>query len=141
LARCMRANGVPNFPDPVPGGGFLFPMSAGINVSSPAVEAAQAACRRFAPRPPVAAGPTFSAQALRQVLNIAQCMRQHGVSAFPDPQRASATSLPSRPPAGVGLITDYRGVLLEFPATINIQAPAYRQAAATCGATFLTSKH
>src|SRR5579859_2551434 len=24
FSRCMRANGVPNFPDPQPGGGFLF---------------------------------------------------------------------------------------------------------------------
>ena len=27
FARCMRANGVPNFPDPKPGGGFSFPAS------------------------------------------------------------------------------------------------------------------
>jgi hypothetical protein len=42
FARCIRSHGVPNFPDPSPGGGLLFALGAGINPSSPAVQAAHA---------------------------------------------------------------------------------------------------
>jgi hypothetical protein len=39
------------------------------------------------------------------------------------------------------MITDYRGVILEFPAEIDPQSPAYVQAAAACGASFLGRPH
>src|SRR5579864_3031487 len=38
-AECMRAHGVPKFPDPNPGGGFLFQVGAGIDPSSPTFKA------------------------------------------------------------------------------------------------------
>jgi hypothetical protein len=44
FARCMRANGVPNFPDPKPGGGFSFPASP-----APAFSAAKAKCQKLLP--------------------------------------------------------------------------------------------
>jgi hypothetical protein len=40
----MRAHGVPNYPDPLPGGGFNIPST--INPQSPAFVAAQDACER-----------------------------------------------------------------------------------------------
>ena len=45
FARCMRAHGVPNFPDPTlsPGGGPT-PQAAGVNPNSPAVLAAGKVC-------------------------------------------------------------------------------------------------
>jgi hypothetical protein len=55
-------------------------------------------------------------------------MRRHGISDFPDPKRAPAGG-PSSVDSGYR-ITDCRGVLLEFPATINMQSPAYKEAAA-----------
>ena len=62
---------------------------------------------------------------------IAVCMRQHGVPQFPDPR----TSMPSNlDPGESGEITDFDGAILLFPATINMQAPAYRQALTACGA-------
>jgi hypothetical protein len=48
-AECMRANGVPNFPDPKAGGGFLFTAGAGFDPSSPAFKAAQATCKELLP--------------------------------------------------------------------------------------------
>jgi hypothetical protein len=45
LATCMRAHGVPNFPDPT-SRGLAFSPSSGINPNSPAFLAAQKRCRR-----------------------------------------------------------------------------------------------
>jgi hypothetical protein len=127
----MRANGVPNFPDPQPGGGFEFHPS----VSSPAFRAAQAECGKLLPDP-LASGdgslpPRVKAQALAQLRTVAQCMRQHGIAGFPDPRLT--------PPPNLGLgeyseITNYEGVFLLFPATIDMQSPAWEQAAGACGA-------
>jgi hypothetical protein len=125
----MRANGVPNFPDPKAGGGFLFHARGGMNPSSPAFKAAQAKCRHFMPPGP-GSGPPPSPQTLARFLKVARCMRQHGVYDFPDPR----TSVPSNPfgSGGAGVISDIEGVILIFPSTINQQSPVFTRAAATC---------
>src|SRR5581483_3141778 len=46
FSRCMRANGVPSFPDPSPGGGFLFNAN-GVDRSSPAFKEAQVKCSKL----------------------------------------------------------------------------------------------
>jgi hypothetical protein len=129
----MRANGVSNFPDPSPGGGFAFHASGEV-VASPTFKAAQAKCQRLMPGPGGPGGPTSSpqeqAQGLAQLRTVAQCMRRHGISDFPDPR-------PTQPP-NVSLgkyseITNYMGVWLLFPATIDMQSPAWEHAAASCG--------
>jgi hypothetical protein len=45
LAKCMRAHGVPNFPDPT-SKGLTFSPSSGINPNSPAFLAGQKRCQR-----------------------------------------------------------------------------------------------
>lgn len=135
FARCMRANGVPNFPDPTPGGGFAFQAP----VSSPALKGAQAKCQKLLPGggPPGPGSKTHpSAQTLGKLLKIAECMRTHGVPQFPDPR----TSVPSNP-VGIREITDFDDAILLFPSTINMQAPAYRQALTACGAPPLGLRH
>jgi hypothetical protein len=140
FAECMRANGVPNFPDPSAGGGFVF-QSNGVNPSSPVFMAAQAKCRKVLPGggPPGPGAQTHpSAQTLTKLVRIAECMRQHGVPDFPDPR----TSVPSNvDPGTVGEITDFDGAILLFPATMNMQAPAYKQALSACGAPPLGLRH
>jgi hypothetical protein len=139
FAKCMRANGVPNFPDPSPGGGFLFPP-AGINRAAPAFMAATAKCQKLMGGGPPGPGSTThpSAQTLAKLVNIARCMRQHGVPEFPDPR----TSIPSNPAlAGIAEITNFDGVILLFPSAMNLQAPAYRQALTACGAPPLGLPH
>jgi len=133
FARCMRANGVPNFPDPAPGRGFLFSAS-GLNLGAPAVKAAQAKCRRLLPAggPPVPGTQTHpTAQTLEKLTRIATCMREHGVPQFPDPR----TSVPANPfgPGQSGVITDFDNAILLFPSTLNMHSPAYDQATAACG--------
>lgn len=136
FARCMRANGVPNFPDPSPGRGLLF-STAGINPSAPAVIAAHAKCRNSLGGPPGPGTQTHpSAQTLAKLVRIARCMRDHGVSQFPDPKTSVPTSL-----AGFDDMTDFDGAILLFPATLNLQAPAYKQALAACGAPPLGLPH
>jgi hypothetical protein len=123
-SRCMRSHGVPNFPDPSPGGGIQ--LSSGMNPLSPAFKAAQASCHPLLPGGgPGAAHPT--AQAKAQMLKISECMRQHGVSGFPDP-----TLSPPSNPAGYGAIIDRGGVVVAIPDTINAQSPAFKRAAAAC---------
>lgn len=138
FAKCMRVNGVPNFPDPIPGRGLLF-NAAGINPAAPAVRAAQAKCRTLLPGggPPGPGTITHpSAQTLAKLLRIARCMRDHGISQFPDPR----TSIPLNT-GGIDRITDFDGAILLYPATLNLQAPAYRQALAACGAPPLGLPH
>jgi hypothetical protein len=127
FAKCMRSNGAPNFPDPNASGGFLFHARAG-SINSPLFKAAQAKCHKLLPPGP-GSGPPPSAQTLARFLKISQCMRKHGVYAFPDPR----TSVPSNafPPRG-GVISDIEGVILVFARTIDQQSPAFTRAAAAC---------
>jgi hypothetical protein len=139
FAKCMRANGVPNFPDPNPGSGAIFPIPAETSPAAPAFKAAQAKCHKLIPGGALPApGSTThpSALTLAKLLKIAQCMRHHGVPQFPDP----GTSFPSTP-GGFREITDFDGAILVFPSTINLQAPAYKQALAACGAPPLGLPH
>jgi hypothetical protein len=128
-AKCMRGNGVPNFPDPDSGGGFTLP--AAINPSSPVFTAARAKCGKLEPGfGGPGSGPAPSAQALAHWVMVAQCMRRHGVPDFPDPR----TSLP--PPSslgGPGVISDRDGVILVFPHTLDMQSPLFTRAAVACG--------
>ena len=125
FSECMRSHGVPTFPDPSPGGGIH--LTSGMNPFAPAFKAAQASCHKLLPGGgPGSAHPT--AQAKAQTLKISECMRQHGVSGFPDP----TLSLPSSP-AGYSLLEDRGGVVLAVPSTINPASPTFKQAAAACG--------
>ncbi|GAA3925081.1 hypothetical protein GCM10023085_03040 [Actinomadura viridis] len=59
LARCMRQNGVPEFPDPDANGGIRIrsgPGGSGIDPESATFQAAQKACAGHRPKGPVPAG-------------------------------------------------------------------------------------
>ncbi len=128
FADCMRANGVPNFPDPRPGSGVVqIPAGSGINPFSPSFKAAQARCAKLLP----GGGPGNqhpSEQDITEMRQLSVCMRQHGVSGFPDP-----TLSPPSSPAGYSQLEDRRGVILAIPDTIDQRSPVYKQAAAACG--------
>jgi hypothetical protein len=78
LAQCMRAHGVPGFPDPS-GGRFNL---KGINQNAPRFRQAVQVCVPAGGR---SAGPSQQAQGLAKGLEFARCMRAHGVRDFPDP--------------------------------------------------------
>lgn len=50
-ARCMRAHGIPDFPDPTPQGGLAIKASRGsdLDPNSPLYKAADKACKRYMP--------------------------------------------------------------------------------------------
>jgi hypothetical protein len=120
-AQCMRSHGVPNFPDPSPSGGLVVPND--INVQSPAFKAAQQACGKLAQPASGAGGPSESREL--QLLELAKCMRSHGVPNFPDPTT-------SPPPPSSGNVIGGNGWYLALGTAQERQSPAYRQAAATC---------
>jgi hypothetical protein len=90
FARCMRSHGVPNFPDPNPQGGF---PSFSTGVSKQASSAADAACRHLQPGGG-AATPQQRQQKLEFGVKVAECLRSHGYSDFPDPTHLGQQALP-----------------------------------------------
>jgi hypothetical protein len=140
----MRANGVPNFPDPSPRGGFDLSAAPGVDPAAPAFHTAQAKCAKLmaagAVGGPLVPGASThpSRQTMEKLLRIARCMREHGIAQFPDPR----TEIPSNPASeGIREVTNFDGAILLFPATMNIEAPAYRQALNACGAPPLGLPH
>lgn len=100
FARCVRRNGVPNWPDPSTGGAFdkskLTPQQLGASTSR--VEAAERTCEHLLPnggRPTQTAPNDSEAQAVR----FSRCIRRHGVPAFPDP--GSDGRIPDPAAAGI----------------------------------------
>jgi hypothetical protein len=84
LAQCMRSHGVLNFPDISPTEGMLGALSsAGVDPSSPTFQDALQACKRY--NSSANLSPAQSAAQNTEGLEIAQCMRSHGVPNFPDP--------------------------------------------------------
>ena len=47
FSRCMRAHGIPNFPDPAPGGSGTVSMPPGMTKNSPVLAAANRACQQI----------------------------------------------------------------------------------------------
>jgi hypothetical protein len=87
-SRCMRSNGVPNFPDPTSSGGFLKGTAQQFGVSDSQLQAARQACQRLLPS---SGGQTQAQvrQAMSALWNFARCMRSHGVPGWPDPSTDS----------------------------------------------------
>jgi hypothetical protein len=124
FADCMRANGVPNFPDPSSGGGIQIP--AGMNPQSPAFQAAQSRCFKLLPGGGPPRGPV-SEQRKLMMLHLSQCMRRHGFSDFPDP-----VANPPAPGGGLGIAFGGPGSFIAVPQTM-LQSPGFQQAASACG--------
>lgn len=84
-SQCMRGNGVPNFPDPVPtpGGDYGY-RTNGIDGKSGAFQAALQACKGL-PSPWNSDGKELSPAEQQAWLRWAKCIRANGVPDFPDP--------------------------------------------------------
>jgi len=93
FAKCMRAHGVPDFPDPSSSGRIPIASSAGMthapsggftaNPNSPAYETASNDCRSLAVATPVSQAQ--SNQMMAAQLKFSVCMRANGVPNYPDP--------------------------------------------------------
>ncbi len=129
FADCMRANGVPTFPDPQGGGGIQIPTGSGIDPQSPAFQSAQKVCFKLLP----GGGPLHGGQASEQrklmMLHLSQCMRRHGFPSFPDP---TANPPALGPGTGGGIAFGSPGSFIAVSGSMA-QSPGFQQAAATCG--------
>jgi hypothetical protein len=118
-SHCMRAHGVPNFPDPGSGGSLPKGSAQQFGVSSAQLQTAELACQHVLP----ATGDLLTAASLQQCYlthlcppalvqqalsagrKFAQCMRSHGVPNWPDPTSEAGGGAPqfdirvSRPPS------------------------------------------
>ena len=114
---CVRAHGVPDFPDPTIGSNGL-PNFAGspnrdASIDSPAGQAARKACQKDLP----SLGLRTSAQkaaANTEAVKYATCMRLAGVSDFPDPD-------------GQGLIR-----INSATGDLDASSPQFQKAATAC---------
>jgi hypothetical protein len=126
MAKCMRANGVPNFPDPSDGGGIQVNQSPngsmtvnGVAVNAPAFQHATNKGQSKLPQ----GSPTSAAQIAKiraGALKMANCMRSHGVTNFQDPVVKAG-------PGG-------RGIEMSVGSPgVNQQSPAFERAQRVCG--------
>jgi hypothetical protein len=130
FSKCMRAHGVTNFPDPSGGGGIQLNNS--IDTQAPVFRTAQTACSKLLP----GGGPGNhkpSATQIADVRKTAECMREHGVSGYPDP------IVSSEPPTDLNQalysqVSDQDGIIIAVPKSINPQSPVFQKAAKTCNA-------
>ena len=86
FAACMRANGVQQFPDPDASGQLTIDAIANrtsIDTDSAAFKQASTACREL--QPAVFTGQSRSAAQQANAVKFAQCIRENGVTDFPDP--------------------------------------------------------
>ena len=128
FSQCMRAHGVTNFPDPAGGGGGLNIAGTGINPASPSFRSARASCSKLLP----GGGPGTHAneQEIKQDTEMAECMREHGVTGFPDPI-VTATA-PAINPADYSSAEYGNGIFIGIPKSINQSSPAFEAAAKAC---------
>ena len=126
FSACMRSHGVPDFPDPSSSGGIQITPAMGISPFSPGFKTAQQACRHLLPGG-LAPGKA-SAQDKARLVALARCMRAHGLTTFPDPVNSAPSSA-----AGFSAIFGRPGAFIEIPNSVDIQSPAFKQAAQACG--------
>jgi hypothetical protein len=86
FSHCMRARGVPNFPDPTSSGGVPKETAQQLGVSNSQLQAALNACEHLLPNTgSVDDNPAALHRWWSQMLHFAQCMHSHGVPNWPDP--------------------------------------------------------
>ena len=90
IVQCYRAHGDPGFPDPVydpADGRWHFAISPGT-----APQSTRQACQHLFPS--ANASPPVPQAQFQQLVRLAQCLRQHGVPTWPDPDPEGAFALP-----------------------------------------------
>jgi hypothetical protein len=100
-SRCMRAHGVPAFPDPNSAG--RFPKLSPRQLDNPQFQAAERACQTLLPP---GSNDMFPPGEVQQLLvgmvRFSACMRSHGVTNWPDP-KTDAQGRPMFPLSTAGI--------------------------------------
>jgi hypothetical protein len=88
FSRCMRSNGIPDFPDPSSSGVLPKSQLEQIAAGNPRYPAAQTACGDLLPNgalPPESRPTQVELREMeRDALTFARCVRSHGVPSWPD---------------------------------------------------------
>jgi hypothetical protein len=118
-SACVRAHGVPNFPNPkISTNGNEVKMAIGVTpaiTGNPHFKSAQQACRKLLPGggPGEGSNHQISPQEQSQYLKAAACIRSHGIPNFPDPTFS-----------GGGVHIEHQG--------LNESSPAFKAAVRAC---------
>jgi hypothetical protein len=118
-SACMRAHGVPNFPDPqISTSGNEVKVAVRVTptiTGNPQFNSAQQACSKLLPGggPGSGSNREISPQEQSQYLKAAACIRSHGIPNFPDPTFS-----------GGGVHVSQKG--------INVHSPQVRAAEEAC---------
>lgn len=136
MAQCIRAHGVPKFPDSpggnriqssqnANGGGAVSVNGVSLGVSPQTLQKAMLACHKYAPQGPPISGAQL-AKLKQGALKMAECMRSHGVPNFPDPQISTG-------PGGKGVAVRLGAAPGSNSAVhLNPSSPAFQKAQKTC---------
>ena len=103
FAHCMRAHGLPNWPDPLSNGAFDKSKLQATGYSTTQVRAVEdGPCKTLLPTtaPSTPNSQTLTTQQQQDYVNAVACMRSHGYSNFPDPT-FSRGHVTLTPPPGV----------------------------------------
>jgi hypothetical protein len=120
FSACMRAHGVPNFPDPkISTSGNSVKVAIGVNptiTGNPHFKSAQQSCQKLLPGggPGASSGSPISPKEQTEYLKAAACIRAHGIPDFPDPTFSGG------------------GVHLPKTAGVNPHSPQVRAAEEAC---------
>ena len=118
-SACMRAHGVPNFPDPkISTNGNEVKVAIGVTpaiTGNPHFKSAQQACNKLLPGggPGEGSNHQITPSEQAQYLKAAACIRSHGVPTFPDPTFS-----------GGGVHIDHQG--------LNESSPVFKAAVHAC---------
>jgi hypothetical protein len=118
FAACIRAHGVPGFPDPNAQGVFSLSGSQASLPQTPQFQTASKACRSLLHLGGAQPSPALRAKMLAHLLKYTHCMRSHGVTSFPDPTTS--------PNGGIGLHVNFSDT------GINPQSPIFERAQNAC---------
>lgn len=136
FAACVRAHGVPDYPDPR--AGKITVDTHTLSESTRVVDAALGKCQKDAPGVDVATLPRLSAAQLAHVragaLAYAQCIRNRGIEDFPDP-------IVSVGPGGRGFQYGYsrQDLTQDLKDHSGPYSPAYKADDRACGKVFEAS--
>ena len=123
FADCMRAHGVPNFPDPGPARRRADLAGTGINRHAPAFQSASRRCAKLLPG--AVGGVRATESQFVAALKFAKCMRVHGFPSFPDPTRVDA------PPGPILIVRP--GLFFRVSSGFDPTTPAASHSIAACG--------
>jgi hypothetical protein len=124
FAECIRAHGVPHFPDPDAKGD----SNIGIDVTPEVWKRAVDACKDLEPPGALSARRTPKEQ--KASLRFAQCMRDHGMKDFPDPVDGEplidTTRIPSAAGRGAHSIPGFQAAVEKCVGVLGLAAGGQR---------------